>query len=206
MKTKLRAPVSTAVAMGSGILLLLTYAFALDSIRATMLGWVVLATAAALIMGMLNLATVHVNKIRGGTRNALYSFVLVVMMFLTFAITLAQGAEGEFSRWLFEFVQIPVESSLMAVMAVTLTYASSNLLNRRPDLFSIVFFTVLIFTLLGIGPIFGFNIPLLSDTIQPWITRVLAGAGARGLLIGVALGTIATGLRVLMGVDRPFGG
>jgi hypothetical protein len=29
-------------------------------------------------------------------------------------------------------------------------------------------------------------------------------AGVRGILLGVALGTIATGLRVLMGAERPY--
>jgi hypothetical protein len=31
-------------------------------------------------------------------------------------------------------------------------------------------------------------------------------AGARGILLGVALGTVATGLRILIGADRPYGG
>jgi hypothetical protein len=30
-------------------------------------------------------------------------------------------------------------------------------------------------------------------------------AGARGLLLGVALGAIATGARVLLGLERPYG-
>jgi hypothetical protein len=42
--------------------------------------------------------------------------------------------------------------------------------------------------------------------VRPWITQVLALGGARGILIGVALGTLTTGLRVLFGADRPYGG
>jgi hypothetical protein len=30
--------------------------------------------------------------------------------------------------------------------------------------------------------------------------------GARGILIGVSLGILTTGLRVLFGTDRPYGG
>jgi hypothetical protein len=37
------------------------------------------------------------------------------------------------------------------------------------------------------------------------IEGAIAGGGARGLLIGIALGTLLTGLRVLFGVDRPYG-
>jgi hypothetical protein len=42
--------------------------------------------------------------------------------------------------------------------------------------------------------------------IRPFIAQVLAAAGARGILLGVALGTLTTGLRILFGVDRPYGG
>jgi len=31
-------------------------------------------------------------------------------------------------------------------------------------------------------------------------------AGARGILLGVSLGVIATGVRILIGSDRPYGG
>ena len=34
----------------------------------------------------------------------------------------------------------------------------------------------------------------------------VASGGARGILIGVALGTLTTGLRILFGADRPYGG
>jgi hypothetical protein len=31
-------------------------------------------------------------------------------------------------------------------------------------------------------------------------------AGARGILLGVALGSLTTGLRILIGADRPYSG
>ena len=33
---------------------------------------------------------------------------------------------------------------------------------------------------------------------------VPALAGTRGIILGVALGTVVTGLRLLMGIDRPY--
>ena len=48
-----------------------------------------------------------------------------------------------------------------------------------------------------------------SSRLQDFILRVagmFSRGGARGLLIGIALGTLLTGLRVLFGVDRPYGG
>jgi hypothetical protein len=48
--------------------------------------------------------------------------------------------------------------------------------------------------------------PVFGTLVHPWITQVIALGGARGILIGVALGTLTTGLRVLFGADRPYGG
>jgi len=42
--------------------------------------------------------------------------------------------------------------------------------------------------------------------VRTWIERVPATAGVRGILLGVALGTVATGFRLLIGADRPYGG
>jgi hypothetical protein len=55
-------------------------------------------------------------------------------------------------------------------------------------------------SLLGTTPLLGFE--WLSD-IRDWLIHVPGMAGIRGLLLGVALGTVITGIRVLLGSDRP---
>jgi len=39
---------------------------------------------------------------------------------------------------------------------------------------------------------------------KDWVLNVPAMAGARGILLGIALGTIVAGLRLLMGIERPY--
>ncbi len=94
----------------------------------------------------------------------------------------------------------------MAIMAVTLLYASIRLLRKRNDLMSIIFLAVAVLVMLGSASLPFFQLPLFSNLIRPYLVSVFATSGARGILIGVALGTLVTGLRVLMGVDRPYGG
>jgi hypothetical protein len=107
---------------------------------------------------------------------------------------------------IFKAIQLPVETSLMAMLVVTLTYASIRLLRRRNNLISVIFLVTALLILLGTAPVpFIGDVPILSDLIRPFIAQVLAVAGARGILIGVALGSLTTGLRVLFGADRLYG-
>ena len=95
----------------------------------------------------------------------------------------------------------------MAVLAVTLIYASIHLLRRRLTLVSVIFLVTALLILLGSAPLpFLGNVPILSDLISPLVSQVFATAGVRGILLGVALGTLTTGLRILLGADRPYGG
>ncbi len=102
-------------------------------------------------------------------------------------------------------IVVPVEASLMAILAVTLIYASIRLLRRRVDLMSIVFLAVaVIFLIVTMPTPLGALTPLQDSIAQ--VMGIFSKGGARGLLIGIALGTLLTGLRVLFGVDRPYGG
>ena len=204
MKINTRAPISTLIAIFSGISVLLAYIFGFTALRSSILEWVIVATAAALLIGVVNLATVHFNKIQEG-EYPLYSIVLIFSLGATFTITLFEGSQGDFAQWIIHYIQIPIETSLMAVMTVTLAYSILTLLYRRPTLNSIVFVIFTVLALIGAAPFLGLHIPMLNNAIN-WFTRVLASAGARGILLGIALGTITTGLRILIGADRPFGG
>ncbi len=174
-------------------------------------GAVILA-AVALLVGIVNLASVHTNKIQKG-ESAGYSILLLVALFGTLVVGIFDLSRIYISgnpdlsgvQWLFSNIQMPIETSLMAVLAVSLAYASVRMFNRRMTIFSVVFLGTLIFLLFGTIPLFTNMLPVLSS-LRAWIIEVPVVGGARGILIGVALGIIATGLRILMGSDRPYKG
>ena len=203
----LRAPVATIVALAAGLFVLLSYLFPglLDGLRNVLLGWVGLLSAAAVIVGALNLLSVHFTKI-GRADNPVYSLALVITMIITFALAVFFGPQGGPALWIFQYIQVPIETSLMAVLSVTLTFAAARLVAQRANVYSLLFIGFALLTLLGAGPIFFIELPIFSDLLHPWLTGVLAGGGARGILLGVSLGTITTGLRVLIGAERPYGG
>ena len=204
--SKWRAPFSTAIAMATGILLLISlFVPQLNIVRASLLGWAILLSAVALLLGLVNLFQVHLHNIRNKEKG-IYSFVLLAGMITTFLITIVQGREGVLADWLFNSVQVPLESSLVALLAISLTLMAARLIQERKDMASQIFAATLVLILLGSAPIFGLDLPLFSSVITPFISRVLSLGGLRALLIGVGLGTLATGIRILIGSDRPFSG
>lgn len=206
MKTGFRAPLSTAIAIGFGLLILVSlFVNELTDLRNRILNWAILLAAIALLLGLVNLFQVHYRRIRQKEK-PIYSFVLIVGMAVTFAVTLLQGSQAAIPSWIFNYIQVPIETSLMAVLAVSLTLSAARLVRNRTDLMAIVFLVTLLILLVGAGPLFGVEIPFASRVLAPYINNSLAMGAIRGLLIGVALGTVTTGLRVLIGADRPFGG
>jgi hypothetical protein len=210
---KLKGLFSTAIAILCGLVVLAGYFVHLQFLvnaSSTLINWAVILTAFAVLLGIFNLLIVHAGKVTHKQKGAFYSILLIIAMLVTFVIgLLAPYSEQVSSAFDFSFraVQLPVEASLMATLAVTLTYASFRLLRRRLNMFSVIFIVTGLLILLGTAPLpFIGSTPLVSDALRPAIAQVLAASGARGILIGVALGALTTGLRILLGADRPFGG
>ncbi len=208
---KIKVPFSAAIAILFGLLVLAGYFIEipwLSDLHNMFLQWAVILAAVALLVGIANLASVHWNKASSEQNGSFYSAVLVISLLITLIVVGYLGPTAEWSLWIFNNIQVPVESSLLAILVVVLTYAAMRLIRRRLNLFSIIFIGTGLITLLGIAPLFGVVIPGLHGAFgfRTLIAQIPAVAGARGILLGVALGTVATGLRILMGADRPYRG
>jgi hypothetical protein len=199
------------MAIGAGLLVLIGYFVpGFDSLRAALVQWAVIAGAGAVLVGIGNLFAVHFQKVRRREKDSFYSTLLLVAMLGTLFVGILAYILGFSQAWLrftVDAIIQPAEASLMALLAITLVYASIRLLRRRADWMSIIFLGTALIVLAGFIslPMLG-GVPFLSDWIAPWITYGLAPGGARGLLLGVALGALTTGLRVILAFDRPYGG
>jgi cytochrome bd-type quinol oxidase subunit 2 len=214
----LKSSFTTAIAISFGLVVLLGYFFSVDGNgNATMLGILrnfllqgaIILSAIALLVGIANLVAVHVRKIQTGSSRG-YSMILILSFIITLGIGfydisntyLFQEPNFQQTIWIFKNIQLPIEISLMAVLVVSLSYAAARLFTRRLTSLSIVFVSIVITLLISAAPQLTSLAPTLSK-LHSWILRVPAMAGARGILLGVALGTIATGIRILTGNDRP---
>jgi hypothetical protein len=200
-------PTSIAIAVGIFVLVsIFTPYTLLDAFGLYFIDVAIIIAAFAFFLGVLNLLRVHARKLRESPADRIFSFVLLVVMILVLVFGLPP-VEGEPSgpsqplvQWLFENVQVPIQASLSALLVFLLITAAYRLLSLR-NVESAVMLLVALLVLLGQAAV-GLFPPLVA--VRDWIIAVPALAGIRGILLGVALGAILTGLRLLLGIERPY--
>jgi hypothetical protein len=198
---------TVVIAIAAGILILGGYFFpALAGMQMLLLNWAIILAGTATLVGIFNLVSVHADKIRRQEKGSAYSALLLIALVSTFLFAMILRPEHSAMKIVLSGIIIPVEAALMGLLSISLLYAAIRLLRRRADLMSIVFLVTAVLLILGSATLPFGNMPVLGTFIRPWVTQVLALGGARGILIGVALGALTTGLRVLFGADRPYGG
>jgi 4-hydroxybenzoate polyprenyltransferase len=203
--------IATVIAVLSGLAVLAGYFLtpfipALAAVQSQLLTAAMTLAGVAVLAGVFNLVSVHTEKVRRDRKNGIYSALLVLSLFLTLALGIALLPSHAIMQAVVESVILPVEAALMGILSISLLYAAIRLLRRRLDATSLFFLLSALLVLLGSAtlPFIG-SISLLGDASR-WWSQILALGGMRGILIGVALGTLVTGLRVLFGADRPYGG
>lgn len=198
---------TAVIAIATGILILLGYFIeAFTGIQILLLNWAIILAGVAAIIGIFNLLSVHTDKIRRREQGSVYSALLVIGMTATLLFGMILRPQHAVMQVILNGIILPVEAALMGLLTVSLLYAAIRMIRRRADVMGIVFIVTAVMLFLGSATLPFGDVPLVGTLIRPWTTNILALGGARGILIGVALGTLTTGLRVLFGADRPYGG
>lgn len=204
---KLKQSIAVFTAVFFGLLTLVALLFNVGGLSSIILGWVSFLAAIALILGVMNLLLVHLNRVF--KEQNLYSGMLVLSILGVFAAAVLDGLTGSDSvNLLFRWVQAPLEAALASLLAVFLLLAGVQLLKRQRTGWAVLFGLTAVLMLLGQALLAsrllpaGLRAPV--NQVVEFVQNIVVTAGLRGLLIGVALGTLLLSLRLLMGVERPY--
>jgi hypothetical protein len=146
-----------------------------------------------------------------------YKVVLVVSLLATVTIGAIEGPgflnEGMRSKWIYDWIYSPMSSTMFALLAFFIASAAFRAFRIRTVEAGLLAAAALI-VMLGRVPLGdlmtdwalkwfpGGNLHL--STIQQWIMDVPQNTAKRAILIGAALGVMATGLRVILGIERSY--
>ena len=203
----LKQSISVFIAVFFGLVTLIALLFNVSGISTVILGWASFLAAIALILGVLNLLAVHLTRLFG-ERN-LYSGVLVLGMLAVFAAAVLDGLTGTDNvGLLFTWVQAPLEAALASMLAIFLLLSGVQLLKRQRTGWAFLFGLTATVVLLGQALLASRLLPAglrqPVNQVVEFIQTIVVTSGIRGLLIGVALGTLLLSLRLLVGVERPY--
>jgi hypothetical protein len=207
MLAYLRGVLPTVVMVGAGAVVLLGQfadiglfrVLRLPELSATFISWAAILFAFAMILGLLNLLSVHWRRVSERAGGWTHSGVLIGTVFVVLCAGL-NGVNAPSLQWIFRNVQSPLQATLLSLTVFFLVSASLRAIRTRSPA-SILMLLIAAIVLLGQMP-FAERFSIELSEFQRWIVEVPAAAGQRGILLGVALGTIATGLRMLLGVER----
>ena len=193
---------ATAIAIGVGLIVLFDFFFTLplvNAIGAAFREWTIILTAFAVLLGLINLLSVHLSRVlRRNEPSAGYSAIVLIVAALVFAIGLIFQVPSAPMNWIFDNVYVPLQGAFFALVAFFLATAAYRALRARSIETTLMLLAALV--------VFIGQAPLVNAMTQAkeWVLNVPSTAGARGILLGVALGTIATGVRLITGMDRPY--
>ncbi len=156
----------------------------------------VILLALSIVFGIVNLLILHIRRMTDGR-------LLSGILLASFAGTIGWHILLDGDTTLLEAIQLPIESALAALLCVTLVAGGARILSRRSDIWGLLFVLVVVVVLLGSLP-FPELAPIAA--FHDWLMRVPVQAGARAILLGIALGSSVVGLRALLGQDRSFRG
>lgn len=113
---------------------------------------------------------------------------------------MAWGANGRVRTWIYDYVFAPCNATMFALLAFFVASAAFRAFRAR-NIEAALLLGSAIIVLLAQAPMGRWittSLPHLSD----WILDILSNGSRRAIIMGAAVGAIATGLRVILGLER----
>jgi cytochrome bd-type quinol oxidase subunit 2 len=164
--------------------------------------WVRIVSAFALVLGVGSFVMYHTEKLRRRRAGWLYSIVALVAAAVSTVVGLAWGVKqtGPLQNYIFTPLLVPLNSSMFAILAFYMASAAYRAFRARTKESALLLIAAFI-VMLGMVPIGAAIWGKLPDLAE-WILSVPNMAAKRAITFGVALGGIATALKVILGIER----
>lgn len=167
------------------------------------LDWMQIIYVFALLVGALSFIIFQLDKIsklqKGWGYNAVAIIGLVLMVFFGFYKGIQRGSPF---LWMFDYLQVPMQSTMFSLLAFFVASAAYRGFRAR-NLQATVLLLAGLLVIIGRVPLGEMIHSAIPDTAT-WVLNIPSMAARRGILIGIGLGTIATALRIIVGIERTY--
>lgn len=188
----------------TALIILLSRFFAAPSLKSAsqrLLEWQVVVAAFALGLGAVNLIWVHTANIRFKRGRAWrLSYVTLAFLIVPTVVGIALTPKHPVYTWLFDSFYDPLGGSIGALLAFWICSACYRTFRIR-NVQSVLLLASAIVVMIGRVGI-GQTMWPFSTRLSEWIMNVPNSAVMRALGMVTALGMVAVGLRVVLGLER----
>lgn len=200
------------VAFFVGILMLVQFFINADFFKEAynlILDWKQVVLGFTFILGTWSLIRYHYIKIAHRRENWQYSYVTLAGLIVTVVAALVwKTASGPYP-WLFNNVQVPMQSTMFSLLAFFVASASYRAFRARTFHATLLLIAGALVMLGRVpigaylsGSVFGVKISLVA--ISDWLLNVPNAAAKRGIMIGVGLGMTATAIKIILGIEQTY--
>ena len=170
--------------------------------------WAIVVVGCTYVLGVANLLRINTRQVARKERDWPYKIALIGGLLVTMAVGFSEGAHysevGSSFQWIYRTFYSPMSATMFALLAFFIASAAFRAFRIRS--FEALLLAIAAFILmLGRVPIGNVIHPLLPIWAD-WLMEIPQNAAKRGILIGAALGVMATGIRVILGLEKTYGG
>ena len=167
------------------------------------LDWMQIIFVFALLVGALSFLLLHLEKISKQQKDWVYNLVAIIGLVVMVLLGFWKGIQKDSPfLWVFDNLQVPMQSTMFSLLAFFVASVAYRGFRAR-NLEAAVLLLAGLLLILGrvpIGEMLSSKIPEAAT----WILNVPSMAARRGILIGIGLGSIATSLRIIVGIERTY--
>jgi len=194
--------------------------YAVSAVGEEMKQWGTIVIAASIVLGIGNLIRVHSKKIARRQDGWGFSVVCRTVMAVMLWFGLWPGeklgpnplvgsiGQGTYFNWMYLNMDVPLQGTMFSLLAFYIASAAYRAFRLRSPEASLLLIAAIVVMLgrVPLGQLLTKNLP--EKATLPWLTETIMTypnmAAFRGILIGAALGVMATGLRIILGIERSY--
>ncbi|MFT7465131.1 MAG: hypothetical protein ACI9EF_003494 [Pseudohongiellaceae bacterium] len=192
------------------------------AVNSELLAWAVIFFSVAFLLGIGNLVRISLKQIASGHPDRAYKVVLLVVLLGYMAVGIAEihgwlspmatgtdpagqaiMSDTVYRDYIYYRIFQPLQSTMFSLLAFYIASAAFRAFRARS-------FEAVLLLMAGAIVMLG-QVPLgdaltfdLASRWQDFLMKYINAAGQKAIIMGAAFGTLATGLRIVLGLERSY--
>lgn len=173
----------------------------LDSLGSNLKDWGTLTAAFALFLGIANISRTHILRITRRSSKWWLSLWTILVMVSFFILGLINLRAPAYVQW-YTIIQSGIGTTTNALLAFYISSAAYRALRIKTSESAILVIAAVLAMMFN-APVGGAIHPMLPE-VGKWVLDVPNAAAFRGVILGIATGVIALGVRMILQIEKSY--